>query len=128
MKNNLEGFAGEIIWQKLFKDARCRVVPSFWSFFSAVSDQDQKSQQLLEAVSLLREDIKGRLITFQLLDKLTGTSSGSFDRYRVHLSAILLSQIPASFESIINAFYSRAFKAFTCLEKRGSPSYGKFIN
>lgn len=120
LENNLEGFAGEILWQKLFRDARSRVAPCFWSFFSRpTKNEEEQSQLFMDAVDFLRKDVKEQLNFFSLLDKLTGTKAVSFDRYRVHLSAILLSQIPADFEVIINAFYSRAFKAFTYLENRG---------
>lgn len=124
MKHNLEAFSAEILWQKLFRDARCRVVPEFWSYFaSPVQDKEKGAQLFVDAVALLRDEVKAHLHIFHLLDKLSGISGGSFDRYRVHLSAILLSQIPAHFEGVVNAFYSRAFKSFTSLEKRES-SFG----
>ena len=74
------------------------------------------------AVTTLKENIKMQWNYFLFLDHLsTKEMSGgeSFERFKIHLSSVLLSQIPKDFESIVNAFYSQAFRAFMSLEKRG---------
>lgn len=125
-KNDLVDFTKELVWQKLFSDARTRIVPTFWSRFGSVKDkQNAEFQSFSEATKMLNSDISKLENHFSFLDRLSrNVCTKSFDLYKMHLSAILLSQIPTHFESSVNSFYTKSFKAFMVLEKR-SYSYGK---
>lgn len=129
IKNDLVGFTNELVWQKLFSDARTKIVPNFWArLTSGPNDPSAGIQNFSEAIKALHSDIVNQQHHFFFLDQLSGNGhSQSFEIYKAHLSAILLSQIPAHFENSVNAFYTQAFKAFMVLEKRNC-SYGKFTS
>ena len=125
-KNELAEFTSELVWQKLFRHTRCHLVPSFWSHFQVAQDETEGFKKFILAVTSLKENIKMQWNYFLFLDLLSTSKEMSFERFKVHLSSVLLSQIPKDFESIVNAFYSQAFRAFMCLEKRGQ--FGNAFN
>lgn len=107
------------MWQKLYSETRTRVVPNFWSRFTLAQNETAGHEKFSEAVDFLTANIAKQQHYFSLLDRLSGNvTSKSYDQYKAHLSAILLSQIPPNFEYSVHAFYSRAFRAFMSFEKK----------
>lgn len=119
IRHDLVDFTKELVWQKLYHETRTKIVPNYWSNFSLAHNENIGYKNLNEAVNILNADIAKQQHYFSLLDRLSGNViSKSFDQYKAHLSAILLSQIPPHFEYSVHAFYTRAFRAFMSLEKR----------
>ncbi|KAK4026154.1 hypothetical protein OUZ56_015173 [Daphnia magna] len=119
IRHDLVDFTKELVWQKLYHETRTKIVPNYWSKFSLAHNENIGYKNLNEAVNILNADIAKQQHYFSLLDRLSGNViSKSFDQYKAHLSAILLSQIPPHFEYSVHAFYTRAFRAFMSLEKR----------
>ena len=127
VNHDLVDFTKELVWQKLYNETRSRIVPNFWSKFTIVQKETSGSESFAEAVSVLNAEIKRQRHYLFFLDQLSkNANQTSFDCYKAHLSAVLLSQIPSNFECIVNSFYTRAFRAFMCLEKR-SINFGIMI-
>ena len=125
--HNLVDFSKELVWQKLYNDTRNRIIPNFWSGFEGTKNENSGYESYREAAKILNTDIQRLEHYFSLLDRLSGNAvPKSFDQYQAHLSAILLSQIPPKFESCVNFFYTKAFRAFMSLEKRNF-NFGKYI-
>lgn len=124
-KHDLSEFTKELMWQKLFHEARSRIVPNFWFTFTA---KNKTAENFADSIKILHAEIRRQQPYFSLLDLLSEDSKlKSYDHYKENLSAILLSQIPPQFECCVNSFYSQGFRAFMSLEKRNC-NYGNLID
>jgi hypothetical protein len=130
-EHQLAEFISELLWNRLFRDLRTNFSPEFWSHFIKEDDEGVGSEKFSLAVRVLKENIDQHVIYIKFLDCIRKSScnhnlASTLEQYKIHLSAVLLSQIPKDFESIVYSFYSKAFRAFTNSEKR-SFTFGKVL-
>ena len=123
-------FTSELLWNRLFRDLRTNFSPEFWSHFTKEDDEGVGSEKFSLAVRVLKENIDQHVMYIKFLDCIKSSCNhnleSTLDQYKIHLSSVLLSQIPKDFESIVYCFYSKAFRAFTNSEKR-SFTFGKVL-
>ena len=119
-KNKLKSFVCELLRERLLRELRLNFIPDFWARFTSHWEDDDDtvgSDLFTKAVVTLNNNVGLHGPTLKFLEALDSRPVCS--SYKEHLSAVLLSQIPANFEAAVAGFYSRAFRAFANSQRHG---------
>ena len=119
-KQDLGHIIEEWFLETLQEDLRLRVGPHFWNYFS---EEQTKTDQLIEAVEYLHKVTTDYLPCIQRLESTTQikrwrksstlfNTSSLTEAFILLMKSTLFSLFPKAFQEIVNKFYSDAFKVF----------------